>query len=224
MKPRTEVIDGWKSFSGDTALKAAMKQGNGCVAAYQKNQLIESIAFCKQRRTSIDIGAHIGIMTYNMSKEFRHVHSFEIFSETYALLEHNIETHSVKNCTLYNCGIGMKEESVAVNFRPRKSFSTHVAPGTEGNCKVRSLDSYGFTDVDFIKIDAEGYEPLIALGAMKTITRCLPVILFERKNHPTRYGYKRDSIIEILEPLGYRVLKEFGAKNAVIGVLGNDSV
>ena len=52
-------------------------------------------------------------------------------------------------------------------------------------------------------------------------TKNIPVILYERKEHPQRYGYSRDSVLDILEPFGYKMLKKLGRgeKNAVIGVL-----
>ena len=73
--------------------------------------------------------------------------------------------------------------------------------------------------VDFIKIDAEGYEPLVAEGALDTIERCKPIILYERKDHPARYGYTIDSIRDVLMPLGYRMIRKLGRgeKNAVLG-------
>ena len=83
------------------------------------------------------------------------------------------------------------------------------------------MDSFNLQNVDFIKIDAEGFEPLIAKGSLKTIEKYKPIILYERKNHPQRYGFERDSLLEILTPLGYKMLKKLGRgeKNAVIGVV-----
>ena len=88
-----------------------------------------------------------------------------------------------------------------------------------GKYKIKPLDSFEIQNVDFIKIDAEGYEPLVIKGALKTIEKYKPIILYERKDHPERYGYKRDSIRDILMPLGYRMIRKLGKgeKNAVLG-------
>lgn len=210
-------IDGWISLNGDIALKAAYTQGGNSVDNYQKEQLDDSLKFVKNFRTAIDIGAHIGIMSYNMSKRFDSVYAFEIQPDVYNCLKENLKTKNIFNVQAFNLGIGDAEKNVDLNFEQRKTFSTHVKPNSEGQHKIVSLDSYNLDTVDFIKIDAEGYEPLIALGAIQTIKKTKPPILFERKQHPERYGYKRDSIIEILKPYGYRLLKEFGRKNALIG-------
>lgn len=53
----------------------------------------------------------------------------------------------------------------------------------EGYARVeidqRTLDSYGFEDVDIIKIDTEGYELLILEGASDTIARNRPIVQIE---------------------------------------------
>jgi len=212
-------IDGWISLEGDIALKSAHKQGNGNVNNYQKDQLDESLRYVKNFRTAIDIGAHIGIMSYNMSPKFKTIHAFEIQPNVYSCLTENLKTKNINNVTTYNVGLGETSKLVDLNFTERKTFSTHITPNSkDGTHQIRSLDSYNFEDIDFIKIDAEGYEPLIALGALETIKKTKPTILFERKQHPERYGYKRDSIVEILQPYGYRIIKEFGRKNALLGV------
>tara|TARA_B110000977_G_scaffold63006_1_gene85654 strand:- start:1007 stop:1663 length:657 start_codon:yes stop_codon:yes gene_type:complete len=210
-------IDGWLSLPHDIAIKAAQKQGAGLVDNYQKEQLDDSLRYVKNFRTAIDIGAHIGIMSYNLSKQFNQVYAYEIQPDVYHCLTENLKSKNVTNVITHNVGIGSKEENVDLNFEERKTFSTHVKPNSIGQYRVMPLDAYGLDNVDFIKIDAEGYEPLIALGAIETIKKSKPPILFERKQHPERYGYQRDSIIEILKPYGYKILKEFGRKNALIG-------
>ena len=46
--------------------------------------------------------------------------------------------------------------------------------------EVNTLDSYGlFSNVDFIKLDVEGYEPNIIRGGIKTIRSNMPVVLCE---------------------------------------------
>lgn len=210
-------IDGWLSLPHDIAIKAAHKQGEGLVDNYQKEQLDDSLKYVKNFRVAIDIGAHIGIMSYNLSKRFEQVHAYEIQPDVYHCLIENLKSKNISNVTTYNVGIGDKNEKVDLNFEERKTFSTHVKPNSTGQYQVMPLDAYNLDNVDFIKIDAEGYEPLIALGAIETIKKSKPPILFERKQHPERYGYQRDSIIEILKPYGYKILKEFGRKNALIG-------
>jgi FkbM family methyltransferase len=45
---------------------------------------------------------------------------------------------------------------------------------------MRTLDSFALTDVALLKVDVEGAEPLVFYGARDLISRCRPMILFER--------------------------------------------
>ena len=154
-----------------------------------------------------------------MSRSFEHVHAFEINPKIYECMNYNLKQRNVTNVTTYPVGLGARKESVTIKTT-NKSFSTHINPSQrEGNTPVMPLDFYNLTDVDFIKIDAEGYEPFVAQGGIKTIERCQPIILYECKDHPQRYGFHADSIRQILAPLGYRMIRKIGRgeKNAIIG-------
>lgn len=211
-------IDGWRSLKNDICLKSAKKQGNGDINNYQNIELMTAMSYCAKWRTAVDVGAHVGITAFQMAKSFEHVHAYEINPKIYECMNYNLESRAVGNVTTYPVGLGQRKHNVSIKTT-NKSFSTHVAPDVEGgDIQVMPLDFYNLQDVDFIKIDAEGYEPLVALGAIETIKRCQPTILYERKEHPARYGYNRDSIRDVLMPYGYRMVRKIGRgeKNAVL--------
>jgi FkbM family methyltransferase len=186
------------------------------VKDYQKAHLNKALQFCKQTRIGIDIGANYGIMSYNMSKVFGHVYAFEIDKNVYECLDRNVKELGLKNVDIFPYGLGDTTKTVGLNVKPGKSFSTHV--NEDGNdAQIKTLDSFGFDSVDFLKIDAEGYEPLIIQGAMKTIERCKPIIFYERKGHEERFGYHKGSVLEMLKDLGYKDLAHIDHKNGVIG-------
>ena len=212
-------IDGWRSIQNDICLKSAKKQGNGDINNYQNIELMTAMSYCAKWRTAIDVGAHVGITAYQMSRSFEHVHAFEINPKIYECMNYNLKQRNVENVTTYPYGLGAREESVSIKTT-NKSFSTHVNPSQrEGNIPVKPLDFFNLENVDFIKIDAEGYEPFVAQGGIKTIERCQPIILYECKDHPQRYGFHADSIRQILAPIGYRMIRKIGRgeKNAIIG-------
>jgi hypothetical protein len=67
--------------------------------------------------------------------------------------------------------------------------------------QVVTVDSLKFSACDFIKIDVEGYEPNVLVGALTTIASFSPVISFE-------FNQKRSpdigmSSFDILDKLGY---------------------
>jgi FkbM family methyltransferase len=217
----SELINNWTILESDDTLSRAMKKSKIIkVTDYQKDQLDIALSFCKNFRHAIDIGANYGIMSYNMSLKFDKVSSFEIVPEVNDCLKLNISNFNLKNVDIYDCGLGNKDELVSLNFDPKNTFSTHIdSSGSVCNARVKTLDSFNFEDVDFIKIDAEGFEPFIIDGAIDTILKYKPVILYERKGHEQRYGLDKSRVLEILKPYGYANLANVGSKNGLIGVL-----
>ena len=212
-------LDGWRTVPNDICLKSAKKQGMGQIEEYQNLELQIAISHCAKLRIAVDIGAHVGITAYRLSESFEHVHAYELNTNLLPHLQYNLNMKKVDNCTTHPVGLGDEEKEVSIKTT-NKSFGTHVDPDKKtGKFRIKTFDSFNLQNVDFIKIDAEGYEPLVAKGALDTIKRCTPIILYERKDHPERYGYERDSIRNILMPLGYRLIRKLGKgeKNAVLG-------
>lgn len=211
-------INGWRTVPHDICLKSAKKQGNGNIEDYQHLELVTAMSYCAKLRVAVDVGAHVGLTAYQMAKSFENVHAFEINPEIFECMVYNLSSRT-NNVKVYSVGLGDREELVNIKTT-NKSFGTHVDPNSRGlgNVPVKPLDYYKLDNVDFIKIDAEGYEPFVARGGLKTINKSKPVILYERKDHPQRYGYQRDSIREILMPHGYRLVRKLGRgeKNAVL--------
>jgi hypothetical protein len=68
------------------------------------------------------------------------------------------------------------------------------------------LDSYEFKDVDFIKVDCEGYELHVLRGAEQTIISNRPVVIVEQKpGKGKKYGYADDAAVKYLQKLGMKV-------------------
>ena len=75
----------------------------------------------------------------------------------------------------------------------------------EGDIQCRSLDSFDLRNVDYIKIDVDGFEVPLLEGARETLTINAPVINIEMKRR------KRPMITRkatgILNDLGYQYVK-----------------
>ena len=69
-------------------------------------------------------------------------------------------------------------------------------PPTE-TVQLRTLDSYGFTDVDIIKVDVEGHEFDVVQGAEQTILKYRPVVQLEMVEHqPIRFNWNCQMIYD----------------------------
>lgn len=216
---KTDLYKDWHVLPNDKTLSRAFEKSKvNNILDYQRDQLDVALSFCKTFRHAIDVGANYGIMSANMAKQFNRVSAFEIVPEINSCFKMNMSKFDIKNIDIYDYGLGDKETSVALNFNPQSTFSTHVNKNKDGNVKITTLDSFNFLDIDFIKIDAEGFEPLIIQGGLQTIIKYKPVILYERKGHDARYGFDKNSVLKILNSYGYEELAYIGSKNALIGV------
>jgi hypothetical protein len=62
---------------------------------------------------------------------------------------------------------------------------------------LNTLDSYGFTDVDIIKVDVEGHEFDVVQGAEQTILKYHPVVQLEMVEHqPIRFNWNCQMIYD----------------------------
>jgi hypothetical protein len=89
------------------------------------------------------------------------------------------------------------------------SGKTHVTPRTEGRglIQMKPLDSFQIDQVDFIKIDVEGYEDQVVRGAKCTLLKHKPVVLIEQKPSE-RYKWDQYSALYYLEHvLGYQIVE-----------------
>lgn len=81
---------------------------------------------------------------------------------------------------------------------------THQA--VEGKMKevpVFRLDEFGLEDVDYIKVDVEGFEKKVLLGGQKTISASRPLIVIEQNDVrlPDEEPYAAKTY---LESIGYK--------------------
>jgi len=142
-------------------------------------------------RVAIDVGANKGVYTYHLSRLCPHVHSFEPNPKMHWILTRALP----KNATAYTCALSDREGSAELivpiygkNFtNAGASLSTLKKEGQHGAVTVqtRTLDSFNFTNVGFIKIDVEGFERTVLTGAAETIRRERPTILVEMEEDHT---------------------------------------
>lgn len=167
--------------------KEVVEQGT-----YQKATLDAALKHVTQFRNAVDVGAHVGLWSMHLVKKFDCVHAFE------PMMDH-------LQCFMSNVGgtfrinmiaLGDHEHDTWMKCDEQNTGHTHINEHGEYTTKVRTLDSFNLVDVDFIKIDCEGYEALVCQGAKETLLRDKPVICVEQK-------FNKDAL-KYLESLGYR--------------------
>ena len=80
--------------------------------------------------------------------------------------------------------------------------------------EMKKLDSYGFEDVDVIKIDVEGSELWVIQGATDTIDKYQSLVQVElRETHCKRFGYHPNDIIDLMMSKGDYVMSDFNGND-----------
>ena len=177
----------WVLYGQHTEPTFLEQAGNGQLA--QRNN---SLGHVKQWRNAIDVGANVGEWTRPLAEKFQQVICFEPNPNFRECFNKNI---TESNVTLWPYGLSDKEHTA------QQDFNSTVLKEGEGDIECRTLDSFNLTNVDYIKIDVDGFEVPVLQGAQETIRKNNPVINIEMKER------KRPKIVaesrKILINLGY---------------------
>ena len=150
--------------------------------------------YIKNFRTAIDVGCRVGEYTRYLQLDFHHTQAFD--PRIWPNFRCNVD---LKKVTHYRCALGDEVGEIQM-YAGSHVPSNGVEPRTAA---VYTLDMFDFQDVDYIKIDVEGFEKKVLLGGARTIERWNPVIVIEQ-NHVVLEGDERYSAKEYLESIGYR--------------------
>jgi FkbM family methyltransferase len=172
--------------------------------AYQGHKLLASLEYCKSFRCAVDVGAHVGTFAYYLASRFSQVHSFEPVAAFRECFVKNVEALNVK---LHACALGAAPGMVGMHIVPSDTGGTYVSGS--GDVEMRTLDSLGLMEVDYIKVDCEGGELAVIQGAMSTIQEWRPVCMIEQKQHimGKNYGVTGTPAVDLLVEMGYQVRK-----------------
>lgn len=117
-----------------------------------------------------DIGGNIGYHARAFASIVNHVYTFEPNPDNYALLKKNID--DVKNVTALPCAVGHQLDVCNVRrfdlSKAENYGSSSVSFDGQGTkTMLLPIDLMGLPGPDFIKIDVEGTELAVILGAKK---------------------------------------------------------
>jgi FkbM family methyltransferase len=173
---------------------------------FEPENLQTALAFVPpdRRRVAVDGGAHVGTWTRVLAQTFDTVHAFEPHKGNFECLVAN--TQLLTNVRRYRVALGEKEgEHFLMGSGANTGCYYMIDPDPDrleqGNTRVIPLPA--LQNVDFIKLDIEGYEYFALLGSRGIIERDHPVILIEEKKlaHAVLAGWPPARTL--LEDMGY---------------------
>lgn len=181
---------------------------------FSKSQLVKT-------RHALDIGGHMGAMSRMFAEHFTQVSTFEPSFHYWT----ELNTRDLPNVRVYPYGLGDEEKTETMYIMEKKTGGSTIVPHKAREkwmklestktktIDIKTLDSFEFINIDFIKIDVESYEYFVLNGALETLTNNSPVIMVEfltKYEHPTKPSKHSH---RLLDSLGYKHIKKFGYDN-----------
>jgi FkbM family methyltransferase len=158
--------------------------------------------------TAVEVGANIGVLTVPLARlagPQGRVIAFEPQRIVHQMLCGNLALNAIANVVVHHAAAGRAEGSITVpmvNYQALGNFGgISLAPSGEGEVvPLVTIDQLGLSACDFIKIDVEGMELDVLLGAAATLARFRPRLYVENDR-----GDKSSALIEHLLSLDYRL-------------------
>lgn len=163
-----------------------------------------------------DVGSNIGTITMWLAKLFPQgeIYSFEPQRQIFYQLCGNISINNLYNVQAFNMALSDSKDNLKVSepdYFIQQDFGTFSLIESKVISSNKTLIVYSDTvdnfistnfieKIDLLKIDAEGMDVKVLMGARKTIENCKPVIYIEHFDNKTSC---LDSIINFLEPYNY---------------------
>jgi FkbM family methyltransferase len=151
----------------------------------------------------IEVGANIGTLTVPLARLASRVIAIEAQPANASMLERNITDNGLTNVTVIDKAAGARPGATkmrALDDLASKNFGGIAVGAGDLNVEVITLDSLDVLYVSFIKIDVEGAERDVLLGARALIERDKPVLYVENDRRE-----KSAELITLLTELGYRL-------------------
>lgn len=167
--------------------------------------------------TVIDIGAHVGISVLHWAEFFKNIHAYEPMLDHYNCLNEN--TKHLPNVSRYNYAISNENKILKGAYRTSKNSGSFQlidenykqpkkkSPRKLYDVKSYKLDEFVFDCVDLLKVDVEGWEYEVLLGAKETIKKHNPVLLIEftgGNSKKSLHKYNVNDYYKLIDELGYK--------------------
>ena len=186
--------------------------------------------FIKADKEFLDIGAHVGTYSIVCGRASKRTHAFECSPKTFCYLAANLALHNLtEKVQPYNCALGDKEGSIDYYVRSEDGGGNGVklVKPSDAGCQtvkvqMKTLDSFGLTNIGFIKLDVEGFETEVLKGGIETLKRNgFPPILFEswgdwRAPEGINVKQLRDELFDFIRSLGYTIITVSGVNDTFL--------
>ncbi|UII25810.1 FkbM family methyltransferase [Fulvivirga maritima] len=172
LKKTLELITGYWIYQ-----KRHLPVGTDLEVDLQRINLLKSMIV-------FDVGANIGQTATYFNKLFPRatIYSFEPVKKSYEELKDN--TQNLPRVKANNIGFGERNESIEITLNPNPTCTANSlkpelmntnSNGVKETLDIKKIDTFceenGLKNIDFLKIDTEGWEIQTLMGAANTIAK-----------------------------------------------------
>ena len=219
---QTDTGDYWLPDPGNDCVLHAIISGlvwDGDLVSYIRSR-------SKINDVILDVGGNFGQMAVLFSKMVPQgqVHVFEADPFIYSTMTKNIEQNKCINVKTYQSAVwhetGLDLFYPKADFTRFESYGSYgIDPTAESGQAIKSLtiDSLNLPWVDLIKVDIQGSDLNAMKGAVNTIARFRPVIIFEYEslfNEQFKVDWQDYQIF--IDEIGYQITHVVDHVNFVI--------
>jgi len=162
----------------------------------------------------LDVGAHVGIFTVRAARKAREglVVAVEPHPRNFRLLTYNLRLNGLRNVLPFNLALSRSSRPIRLHLAGLSVMhSTALArSGRWLTVEARTMDELvadlGLERVDFVKVDVEGAELDVLMGAVKTLRRHEPFLAVACYHTPGEHI----TVGRFLSRLGFHVRRREG--------------
>src|SRR3990167_1833594 len=172
-----------------------------------------------------DVGANVGFISCFLAKiigKNGKVYGFEPVAETFHELKENLAINRLENVLVYRLAIFNEKQSIMMNLFEQKYSSWNslgkpkfkeLSPTRQEEVPTETLDNFcqdnEIERINFLKIDAEGFDKYVLLGAEELLRgKKIEYLSFEISEIPLKgSGVKAKEIFDVLKSCGYQSYK-----------------
>jgi len=171
----------------------------------------------QERHTFIDAGANIGLISVPAKQYFKQVHAIEPEPITATCLKYNMDTDTNGMTSgkhfVYQAAAGRKKDRIELFSPPEPDTSGYMTTTKHTRWHAKTvdqmcIDALGLVHCDFVKLDVQGAEMDVIIGAEQTIRMYKPFIYIE-----TKESY---APMHVLKEWGYEQLYSFAKGHEVL--------
>jgi FkbM family methyltransferase len=160
----------------------------------------------------VDVGANIGTIALTAASRVGpegSVYAFEPHPRIFGYLIDNIKLNGFNNVRAFNLALGSCEGAVLFSDI-RNDDQNAIIAGEKGiTVPIHTLDAMHIVDpvIHLLKVDTEGYEKFVLLGASKLLEKTLAVYFECWDQTFARYGYQTQELLGLLKDTGFSIFK-----------------